>query len=306
MSNIKKRKRPIGSVSTFSNVLLNIIYAIFTLAFVLPFVLVIVLSFTSEDTISTSGYSFFPEKFSLAAYQYLIKLGEQMFKSFSTSVIMTVTGTFIGLLIMSMYAYTIFRKDFKYKNILAFFAFFTMLFNGGLVPYYLVCTQLVNLRDSIWALILPSCVAPFYIIILRTFFKTSIPESVIESATIDGAGEIRTLFQIVYPMALPGIATIALFLTLDYWNDWYNAMLFIRSEELFPLQYLLMSIQDNMDFLMRNASKLNAQQSKALRAMPNESARMAMVFISTIPITFSYPFFQRYFIQGLQIGAVKG
>jgi putative aldouronate transport system permease protein len=306
MNLLAARKKPLGAVSGFTNLILNICFFIFTLVCILPFILVIVLSFTSEDSIVTNGYSFFPEKLSLAAFSYLFKLGEQMFRSFATSIMVTVIGTVLGVLIMSMYAYVIFRKDFRFRKQLSFFAFFTMLFSGGLVPFYLVCTQLVDLRNSVWALILPSCVAPFYIIVLKTFFQTSVPDSIIESATIDGAGELRTIFRIVFPVALPGIATIALFLTLDYWNDWYNAMLFIRTEKLFPLQYLLMSIQDNMDFLMRNASRLNAQQSNAMRHMPNESARMAMVFISTIPITFSYPFFQRYFIQGLQVGSVKG
>ena len=229
-----------------------------------------------------------------------------MFRSFFTSIIVTVSGTVFGVVIMSMYSYALYRKDFKYRNFFSFLSFFTMLFNGGLVPFYMVCTQLLDLRDSIWALIIPMCIGPFYIIVLRTFFQTSVPDSIIESARLDGAGEFRTLLQIVVPVALPGIATIALFTTLDYWNDWYNAMLFIQTEKLYPLQYLIMSIQDKMDFLLRNNNRLSVKQLKELSKVPNESARMAMVFISTLPITIAYPFFQRYFIQGLTVGSVKG
>ena len=295
-----------GAISKPANIVLNILFTLFTLFCILPFILIIILSFTDEEVIAVNGYSFLPAKTSTAAYRYIFQTGDQMLRSFITSVTVTITGTVIGVLMMAMYAYAIYRKDFRYRKQLTFLAFFTMLFNGGLVPFYIVCTQMLNLKDSIWSLILPMCMGPFYIMILRTFFQTSIPDSLIESATLDGAGEFRILVQIVFPISLPGIATIALFSTLDYWNDWFNAMLFIKSEKLYPLQYLLMSIQDNMDFLMRNSSKLTTEQASMLRKMPNESARMAMVFISTVPITLAYPFFQRYFIQGLQVGSVKG
>lgn len=301
-----KRSNNVGGISNAYNIILNIIFILFTAFCVLPFILVIILSFTDEGTIVINGYSFFPEKYSTAAYSYLLQQGGQLFRSCMTTITITVIGTIMGVFIMSMYAYALYRKDFKYRNYLSFFAFFTLLFNGGLVPFYIVCTQVVKLQDSIWALILPMCVNAFNIIVLRTFFQSSIPESVVESARIDGAGEFRTVFKIVFPISLPGIATISLFSTLAYWNDWFNAMLFIRSEHLYPLQYLLMSIQDNLDYIMRNSKQISAEQTSILKDLPNESARMAMVFISTIPITFSYPFFQRYFIHGLQIGSVKG
>lgn len=301
-----KTGRRVNGISRTANIITNIVFILFTLFCILPFILVIILSFTDEATIFSDGYSFFPKKMSIAAYGYLFKTGDQMLRSFMTSISVTVIGTIIGVVIMAMYSYALFRKDFKYRSFFSFLAFFTMLFNGGLVPFYMVCTQLVDLRDSIWALIIPMCIGPFYILVLRTFFQTSVPDSIIESARLDGAGEFRTLIQIVTPVALPGIATVALFTTLDYWNDWFNAMLFIGSEKLYPLQYLIMSIQDRMDFLLRNNNRLSAQQLNELSKVPDESARMAMVFVSTLPVTLAYPFFQRYFIHGLQVGSVKG
>lgn len=308
MNKIKasNKRSCLNRISNPANLVLNILYAIFTLFCILPFILVIILSFTDEATIYANGYSFFPEKWNIVAYSYILKTGDQLITSFITSITIAVIGTIMGVTVMSMYAYALYRKDFKFRSFFSFLSFFTMLFGGGLVPFYMVCTQLLNLKDSIWALIIPMSIGPFYIIVLRTFFQTSVPESIIESARLDGAGEFRTLIQIVMPVAIPGIATIALFTTLDYWNDWFNAMLFIQTEKLYPLQYLIMSIQDKMDFLLRNNNRMSSRQLKELSKVPNESARMAMVFISTLPITMAYPFFQRYFIQGLQIGSVKG
>ena len=181
-----------------------------------------------------------------------------------------------------------------------------MLFSGGLVPSYIVVTQLLNLRDSIWALIFPMACNAWYIMILKTFFKSSVPDAIVESAKIDGASEVRTFLQIVLPISLPGIATIALFSTLGYWNDWFNALLYIDNAEIIPLQYMLMKIQNSMDFLRGNINAVSSVESlKALQQMPQETARMAMVVLATGPIVLAYPFFQRYFIQGLTIGAVK-
>ncbi len=300
------KKKKIGAISTGPNILLNILFVLYSCFCILPFILVAIVSVTDEKSLVDNGYSFIPDNLSFKAYKYLFTTGEQMFRSFGISLTVTVVGTCLGVLIMSMYAYGIFRKDFRFRKHFSFLAFITMLFSGGIVPTYLVCTQMLHLKDSILALILPLCVGPFYIMILRTFFQTSVPESLIESATLDGAGEFRILLQVVAPISLPGIATIALFTTLDYWNDWYNAMLYINTESLYPLQYLLMSIQDNMDFIMRNRTQITGSQVEIFASMPKESVRMAMVVVGTIPIALSYPFFQRYFIQGLQMGSVKG
>ena len=180
-----------------------------------------------------------------------------------------------------------------------------MLFSGGMVASYLVVTRFLGLKNTIWALILPMCVSSFHIIILRTFFKTSVPDAIIESAKIDGASEWRLFLRIVLPISLPGIATIGLFLTLGYWNDWFNAMLYIDEPNLIPLQYLLIRLENSMEFLANNATSLGANAIEATKSMPKDTAKMAIVVISTLPIIFAYPFFQRYFVNGLTIGAVK-
>jgi len=296
----------VGSISVLSDIILNVLFLFITIVCVIPYVLVFILSITDENTIALNGYSFFPEKLSTAAYEYLFKIGDQMLNSFGISLFVTIAGTVLGVVIMTMYAYALFREGFKYKKFFSLFALFTILFNGGLVPSYIINTQLLGLKDNILALILPICVDAFYIMVLRTFLQGSIHEAIIDSAMIDGANEFRILVSVVFPMSLPGIATIALFSTMAYWNDWFNALLYIRTERLFPLQYLLTKVQSQIDFLVRNSSLLGANASEAVNSAPAESSRMAMVFISTLPITIAYPFFQRYFIQGLQVGAVKG
>ncbi len=293
------------NISKKSNVILNIILAIFALVSIIPFIFVVIISFTSENALKVNGYSFLPKEFSLDAYRYVIGASGQLAHSYMITIIVTLVGTALGLLLISSYAFVISRRDFRYRKFFTMVAFIPMLFNGGLVSFYLVMTKFLGLKNSIWALILPMCMNTFYIIILRTFFKTSVPEAIIESAKIDGASELRIFFQIVLPISLPGIATIALFLTLGYWNDWFNAMLFIDKDSLVPLQYLLMRIENSVEFLAQNAGKLGATQAEAAAKLPKETAKMAMVVLATAPIIFAYPFFQKYFVNGLTIGAVK-
>lgn len=294
-----------NSISKGTNVILNIILGLCAACSVIPFLFVIVISFTDENTMMRDGYSFFPKKLSLEAYKYIILSSDKLLKGYGVTILITVVGTVLGLLFISTYAYVLSRRNFAYKRFFTIVAFIPMLFGGGLVSFYLVVVKFLHLKNSIWALILPLCVNTWYILVLRTFFKTSVPESVIESAKIDGASELRTFFQIVIPISLPGIATIALFLTLGYWNDWFNAMLFIDDDSLMPLQYLLIRIENSMEFISQNASKMGVNQISAANALPKETAKMAMVVLSTIPIVFAYPFFQKYFINGLTIGAVK-
>ncbi|MBL4936234.1 carbohydrate ABC transporter permease [Clostridium sp. YIM B02515] len=294
-----------GSVSKKSNLIMNFIMALLAFLCVVPFIFVVIISFTSEKSLKTNGFSFFPDKLSLEAYKYIITSSDQLLKSYGVTILITVLGTIVGLFFISTYAYAISRKSFAYKKFFTTFAFIPMLFGGGMVSFYLVVTKFLHLKNSIWALILPMCMNSWYVIVLRTFFKTSVPDAVIESAKIDGATEWRLFFQIVLPISLPGMATIALFLTLGYWNDWFNAMLFIDSPSLTPLQYLLMRIENSMEFLSQNATKLGVSQIEAAANMPKETAKMAMVVLSTLPIVFAYPFFQKYFVNGLTIGAVK-
>lgn len=300
----KKRKYDPHSFSKKTNFAMNVFLALFAFLCVFPFVYVIIISLTSEQSLALNGYRVFPEQWSLDAYRYLWMMRSQLFRAYGVTIFITVVGTLLSVSMISMYAYAISRKQFIYRRQFTFLVFFTMLFSGGMVPFYIVMTQFLGLKNSIWALILPLAVNSFYIIIMRTFFQRSVPEAIIESARIDGAGEFRIFLTIVLPLAIPGIATIALFSTLAYWNDWFNALLFIDNPNLIPLQSLLMRIESNLDFIARNAHLLS-QSDSLMSSIPQDSAQMAIVVIATLPIALTYPFFQKYFIRGLTIGGVK-
>ncbi|HAQ7821478.1 TPA: carbohydrate ABC transporter permease, partial [Enterococcus faecium] len=252
-----------------------------------------------------NGYELLPAQWSTDAYQYLIQDGGQLLRSLGVTIMITVIGTLITVFMTGTYAYVLSRASFPYRKFFTFYLFFTMLFAGGMVPSYLVMTKMLGLKNTIWALILPLAFSPYNVIILRTFFKKSIPESIIESAKMDGCSEFRVFFQIVLPLAIPGVATIGLFSSLGYWNDWFNALLYIDTNKLIPLQYLLMKIQNSMEFLANNNDITLAQQQAIQNSLPQESTRMAMVVVATLPIAIVYPFFQKYFVQGLTIGGVK-
>ncbi|GLX66173.1 carbohydrate ABC transporter permease [Paenibacillus glycanilyticus] len=286
------------------NIIFNVIAGLFALACVFPFLLVMIISFTDEKTLAQDGYSLFPNKWSTDAYSYLFKAGDQLLRSYGVTILVTVVGTVISLIMISLFAYAISRKGFKYRKFFSFLAFFTMLFNGGLVPSYIVTTKLLGLGNSLWALILPLAVNAFYIMIMRTFFATMIPDAIIESGKIDGAGEFGIFFRLIVPLALPGLATIALFSVLGYWNDWFNALLYIENPDLVPLQSMLMRIENSMQFILANSNNASLGTS-VLQSMPQDTSRMAMVVLATGPIVLAYPFFQRYFVQGLTVGAVK-
>lgn len=297
----KKKKAYSEGFTGITNILANIILAIFSIACIFPFIFVIIISLTSEQSLLQNGYSVFPSEWSLDAYKYLIESGGALAQSYIVTIIVTILGTIVNVTMVSTYAYAISRPNFAYRKQFTFLAFFTMLFGGGMVPSYIVMTQVLGLKNTIWALILPLAFNVFNIIVMRTFFQKSVPESIIESARIDGASELKIFVKMVIPLALPGIATIALFSTLAYWNDWFNAMLYIDYQNLVPLQHMLMKIEKNMEFIRQNAM-LSGQ---VMSALPQESVRMAMVVISTLPIACTYPFFQKYFISGLTIGGVK-
>ncbi len=280
--------------------------SIYSLGCALPVLLVYIVSFSSEDSVMTNGYSYFPTEWSLAAYQSLLKSIHTIIRSYGVSIFATITGTLIGLFIMSLFAYVISRKDFKYHKILTFFAFFTMLFNGGLVASYLINTQVFHLSNTIWALILPYTINAYYVIIMRTFFSQTIPDSVIESARIDGAGELQIYYSIILPLSKPVLATIGLFLIVVYWNDWFLGLLYITDDNLVSIQYSLMKIQASMEFIKSNMVALGGEASSLLKGYPTETARMAMLVVVITPVMFAYPFFQRYFVSGLTIGSIKG
>lgn len=304
-----KKKKKIDSVSVHSfnrgaDLFFNIVVAIFALSCLLPLFFVVVISLTDENALATYGYRLWPKVWSFAGYKYLVTMGGELLNSLWISVLVTVVGTVINSTFTSTYAYAISRSNFKYRKFFTVFCLITMLFSPGMVANYIVVTNMLHLKDTLWALILPMAVSPFNIIVMRTFFKRQVSESIIESARIDGASEMRIFTQIVIPLAVPGIATISLFAALGYWNDWFNALLYIQSDNLIPLQYLLMKIQSNIEMLSQNASA-GTQFGGSLMAIPKEATRMAMVVIATLPIACSYPFFQKYFVRGLTIGGVK-
>lgn len=297
-SNYNKIKKP-------TNVLFHIILTVLSLISVIPFIFVIIISFTDENTLVMNGYRFIPEKLSLYAYKYIVSAGDNILRSYGVTIFITVLGTIIGLLLTGTYAYALSRKTFMFRKFFTKVITIPMLFSGGMIANYLIVTRVLMLKNTVWALILPLCLNSFNIIILRTFFKTSIPDAVVESAKIDGASEWRLFFQIVIPLALPGLATIGLFLTLSYWNDWFNAMMYMTDKKWVPLQYLLIQIETSMDWLASNKAMMGVDGIQAAANLPKETVKMAIVVISTLPIIFGYPFFQRYFVTGLTIGAVK-
>lgn len=269
---------------------------------IFPFLLVVSSSLTEESAIVENGFQIFPTRFSLEAYRILFEFPTDMLKAYGVTISVTALGTLAGLFLTSMTAYVLARKDFKWRNIFSFFFFFTTLFSGGLVPWYLLIVNYLQLKDTLLVLILPMLMNVFYIIVMKTFMS-SIPEAIIESAKIDGAGDFQIYLRFILPLSKPALATIGLFIALAYWNDWYNALLFISNSDLMPLQYYLYRLLGNMDgmrkAMMESGAVINFN-------IPTESLKMAMTVVATGPILLAYPFIQRYFVQGLTIGAVKG
>lgn len=276
--------------------------SILALLCIFPFILVVSSSLTEETKIVTDGYQFIPTAFSTEAYSILFKYPQEMINAYLVTIGVTVTGTLLGLFLTSMTAYVLCRKDFKWRNKFSFFFFFTTLFSGGLVPWYLLIVNYLNMKDTPMALIVPMMLNVFYIIVMKSFMS-SIPEAIIESAKIDGAGDFKIYLRLILPLSKPALATIGLFLALAYWNDWYNALLFISDEKLMPLQYYLYKMLGNMDGMRKAMMGAGAVVTTAI---PTESLKMAMTVVATGPILLAYPFVQRYFVQGLTIGAVKG
>ena len=294
-----------NSIKSSTNVLFNAILTVLSLLSVIPCLFVIIISLTDEESLAMNGYRFIPEKWSFYAYEYIVSAGENIIRSYGVTILVTVTGTLLGLLLTGTYAYALSRKTYAFRSFFTKVITIPMLFSGGMIANYLIVTKVLMLKNTIWALILPLCLNSYNIIVLRTFFKTSIPDSVVESAKIDGASEWHLFFRIVIPMALPGLATIGLFLTLGYWNDWFNAMMYMDDKTWIPLQYLLIQIESSIDWLASNKSMMGVDGIQAAANLPKETIKMAIVVISTLPIIFAYPFFQRYFVNGLTIGAVK-
>lgn len=293
-------------ISGQANFLISALFILLAAISVAPLLFVVIISLSSDMSIQMAGYALIPREFSAFAYKYLLKSVNTIGRSFFISIVVTLSGAALGLMLNSSMGYVLSRPGFALRKAYSLFIFIPMIFNGGLVASYMVNTQVLMLRNTLWVLFLPLSVSSFYIIVLRTFFQTAVPDSVVESALIDGAGQMRTFFSIVLPVSLPALATIGLFLTFAIWNEWYMAMLYIQSDHtsLYPLQYVLVSIQRQMEFLSKNAEYMGPGAGAG--RLPLESARMALVVVVVVPIACSYPFFQKYFVSGLTIGAVKG
>ncbi len=292
-------------VSPTANVIFSAIFIILALMCFLPALLVCIVSFSSNASVLRKGYSFWPDAWSIDSYLYLARQADYVGRAFLNSIGITIVGTCFGLILCSTMGYALSRPNYRLRGFFTWFVFIPMLFSGGLVASYMINAQVLGLKNTYWVLILPICCSSFYIIIMRTFFQTTVPDAIIESAKIDGARQVRIFVQIVLPISLPAIATIGLFYTFAYWNDWMMAKYYLNSnaQDLYPLQYVLIALESNIDFLTRNQQFMGPVESVDL---PSETIRMAMVMVGVIPIACSYPFFQKYFISGLTIGAVKG
>ena len=288
-----------------TNYLFNFIFIICAVICIIPVFFVFMISISSEESIRSFGYKFIPDSFSLDAYRFLFKEIDVILRALGISVFVSVIGTVIGLFLTTSMGYVLSRKNFRLNNFFTMVVFIPMIFNGGMIASYVVNTQFLHLKNSVWALILPLCVSSFNIVICRTYFKMNIPDSIIESVQIDGASQFLIFSKIILPLSKPMLATIALFLTFGYWNDWFQSSLYITNTNLFSLQALLDHIQRNIEVMANNPS-LGVTMQQYIRDMPKEGARMAMAIIIIVPIACTYPFFQKYFISGLTVGAVKG
>ncbi|WNR46980.1 carbohydrate ABC transporter permease [Paenibacillus roseipurpureus] len=271
---------------------------------VIPFLLVVSISLTAESSIVNGGYRLIPQVFSLEAYRYILEAPLILLRAYGVTIFVTVVGTVLGLLFVSMTAYSISRRDYRYNRITTFYIFFTMLFSGGLVPGYILITQYLHMKDTIWVLIIPGLLSPFYVMVMRGFLMKT-PVEIYESAKIDGANEYRIFFTMVIPLAKPALATLGLMISFGYWNEWFGGLLYIDNEKLVPLQLLLVRMMSTIDYLTTNPY-FASQVDIPMDLFPKLSARMAMAVLVAGPMTIVFPFFQRYFVKGLTVGSLKG
>ncbi len=270
---------------------------------VIPIITVISISFSSDLQIAKEGYGIFPKGFVLDAYKYVFKDSEAIFRSYGVTILVTLMGLVSGLLLNAMIAYVLSRRDYRYRKQLTVFLIIPMVLNGGLVPTYIWMTKYLNLKNTIWAMLLPLLIVPWFIILLRTFFS-EIPSSLMEAATVDGAGEFTIFFKIVLPLAKPALATVGMFITLNYWNDWFQPLMYVDNRDLYNLQYRLYILMRDVQEMMKNSAI--SGMGISIADMPTESMRMAMCVIAAGPMLVIFPFFQKYFVKGLTVGGVKG
>ncbi len=303
MSNlIKKNKINTSLEDKIMIILFTSFILIFTVVCIFPFLLVLSSSFADEKALAMEGYKLIPSKFSVSAYQLLFQT-KSVLNAYKVTIFITVVGTFLSMLFTSCMAYAMSVKNFRIRNGLAFFVYFTMLFSGGLVASYILISKYLNMKDTIWVLIIPSLMHPYNLLLMRNFFS-GIPDSLAESAKIDGANDITILFRIILPVSLPGIATIGLFYALGYWNEWYKVLLYINNENLYTLQYLIMKILRQINYAISQAAQ--SDLTTQFQIVPTYSYRMATIIVTIGPIILLYPSLQKYFVKGLTVGSVKG
>ena len=293
----------LGKKERFLNLFITGIFLLMALLCVLPVIYILSASFSDEISLTRQGYSLLPRGFSLEAYEYVFKNPKPILDAYGITLFVTGIGTAVSLLFTTMLAYVIVRKDFRFSRHISFLVFFSMLFNGGLVPTYILMTQYFHVRDTIWAMIIPYLIVPWHVFLMKGFLA-DIQTMLIEAAKIDGAGEIRLFFSIILPISKPALATVGLFIAFTYWNDWYQSMLYIDSVQLTSLQFYLYRIMNNIQYLSTSLQSGNIQID--LSSLPSETARMAMCILAAGPMLVIFPFFQKYFVKGIMVGAVKG
>jgi putative aldouronate transport system permease protein len=305
VSSMHSNKIKAGSDIIVLNIIAYGFLGLVALFCLVPFIMIVSGSFSSEETIVQNGFSILPQDFSLEAYKTVFKDPFVVYRAYATTIGLTAAGTVVGLLLQTMTAYVLSRKDFEWRNKFSLFFYFTTLFSGGLVPYFILITQKLNLRDSYLALLLPMIFSVYNLLIMKSYIM-GIPDSLIEAAKIDGCGEFRTLFKVVFPLIKPALATVGLFIALAYWNDWYNAMLYIKSDEKYPLQYFLYQQINNIEAYKKLLNNAAASSVASALTLPTQTLKMALTIVVTGPIVLAYPLVQRYFVQGITIGSVKG
>ena len=295
----------LNQIKPVTNALFNVMFVILSIICVFTFILVLMISVSSEESIRNIGYALIPQSFSSAAYEFLWNERDMILQSLFVSIEVTVIGTVLGVVLTTTMGYVLSRPQFKLRGFLQWVVFIPMIFTGGMVANYVVTSNILQLNDTLWCLVLPLAVSSWNVTISKTFFRQTIPDSIIESAKIDGASQLTIFARIVVPISKPVFATVALFLTFGYWNDWLQAALYISKDSLRALQPLLQTMMGQLDYLANNPTAgLSLQQYR--NQMPSESVRMAIATIIVVPIACAYPFFQKYFISGLTVGAVKG
>lgn len=285
----------------------NIIMIILSAMAILPMLLMLISSLTSNEALVRNGYSFWPQEWSLEAYTYIFSTGNSVVHAYGISILLTAVGTLCSLVITTLLAYALSKKGLPGKGVLTFYVFFTMLFNGGLVPTYMNYTNTFGLKNTFWALLVPGLLANgFNILLMKSYFVTGVPDELLEAAYIDGATEFKTFYKIALPLAKPIVATIGLFAGIAYWNDWQNGYIYLtKRTDLYSIQNLLNRMIQNIQFLTQSSANIS-NANVGLSSIPSVSVRMAMAVVGILPIIIIYPFIQNNFVKGITLGGVKG